>query len=195
MQHWWSSLTAFQQVAWAITIPVTLIFALQTILTFAGVGGHHMMTDMHGDFDVSHDHGSFQLFNFRNFINFFLGFGWSIIALEGSISNQFLLITISFIIGILLVAIVMGIFYGMSRMAQSGNMDIHNAVGQIAEVYLSIPPARSGAGKIHVTIQGALRELDAMTAGERIATNQWVKVTNILDNQILLVEHIAHPQS
>src|SRR5690606_9342597 len=99
------------------------------------------------------------------------------------------------IIGILLVAIVMGIFYGMSRMAQSGNMDVRNAIGQVAEVYLSIPPARSGVGKIHVTIQGALRELDAMTAGERIATNQWVKVTNILDNQILLVEHIAQPQN
>jgi hypothetical protein len=188
MDTWWNSLTTFELVAWSITLPVTLIFAIQTVLTFAGVGGHHLLGEIHHDFDGSHDHGSFQLFNFRNFINFFLGFGWSLIALNSTISNRFILITLSCLIGIVLVAIVMSLFYGLSRMSQSGNLELKNAIGQVAEVYLTIPASQSGIGKIHIKIQGALRELDAMASGQSIPTGQWVKVTGVINDDLLLVE-------
>ena len=189
MEIWWSSLTTFEQVAWSITLPVTLIFAIQTVLTFAGIGGHDFMGDT--DHDFSGDHGSLQFFNFRNFINFFLGFGWSLIALNDTISNRFILITISCVIGIALVAVVMSLFYGLSKMSQSGNLELKNAIGKVAEVYLTIPSSQSGIGKIHIKIQGSLRELDAMATGQSIPTGQLVKVTNIINDDLLLVEPLS----
>ncbi len=191
METWWSSLSTFEQVAWSITLPVTLIFAIQTVLTFAGVGGHHMLGDVHHDSDTDHDHGSPQFFNFRNFINFFLGFGWSLIALDGTISNRFILITLSCLIGVALVAVVMSLFYGLSQMSQSGNLELKNAIGKVAEVYLTIPSAQSGIGKIHVKIQGSLRELDAMANGQSIPTGQLVKVTSVINDDLLLVEPLS----
>ncbi len=188
MQAWWSSLSTFEQVAWSITLPVTLIFAFQTVLTFAGVGGHHMMGGMHHDFDGNHDHGSLQFFNFRNFINFFLGFGWSLVALDATISNHFILITISCLIGVALVAIVMSLYYGLSQMSQSGNLELKNAIGKVAEVYLTIPSSQSGIGKIHIKVQGSLRELDAMANGQSIPTGHLVKVTSVINDDLLLVE-------
>lgn len=189
MELWWSSLTTFERVAWSITLPVTLIFAIQTVLTFAGVGGDHFMGDIEHDF--SGDHGSLQFFNFRNFINFFLGFGWSLIALNDTISNRFILITVSCIIGIILVAVVMSLFYGLSKMSQSGSLELKNAIGKVAEVYLTIPSSQSGIGKVHIKIQGSLRELDAMATGQSIPTGQLVKVTNVINDDLLLVEPLS----
>ena len=189
MEMWWNSLSTFEKVAWSITLPVTLIFAIQTVLTFAGIGGDGMPGD--GDGDFSGDHGPLQYFNFRNFINFFLGFGWSLVALEGTISNRFILITISCLIGIILVAVVMSLYYGLSKMSQSGTLELKNAIGKVAEVYLTIPSNQSGTGKIHVKIQGSLRELDAMASGQSIPTGQLVKVTNVINDDMLLVEPLS----
>lgn len=188
METWWASLSEFDKVIWIITIPASIIFIIQMILTFMGM-------DSSGDIDVSSSdvdgaEQPFQLFTFRNFINFLLGFGWTSIALKSAIGSKFILVLLSTLSGILLVFLVMYIFYSLSKLQQSGNMEIKNAVNQIAEVYLTIPAFKGGAGKIHVKIQGGIREVDAITNGERILTGQRVKVINIINNNLLLVEPV-----
>lgn len=88
-----------------------------------------MDVDVSADTATDGDSGPFQLFTFRNFINFLLGFGWSIISFEKAIENQFVLILVSAVIGVLLVMAVMAIFRFMSRMEQSGTINMANAVG------------------------------------------------------------------
>jgi hypothetical protein len=74
-------------------------------------------------------------------------------------------------------------------MTQSGNLDLRNAIGLEAEVYLSIPESNSGKGKVHISVQGALRELDAGTGGDRIPTGSRVKVKSV-SNNVLIVEKV-----
>ena len=102
MEEWWSSLGLFMQSVWCITLFASLVFVIQTIMTFIGMdtdGG--MDVDVSADTATDGDSGPFQLFTFRNFINFLLGFGWSIISFEKAIENQFVLILVSAVIGVL----------------------------------------------------------------------------------------------
>lgn len=188
MQEWWASLDVFMKVMWFITATASLIFIVQTIMTFVGM-------DSDANLDTNMDGGSmtdafpFQLFTFRNFVNFFLGFGWTAIVLHGKV-NGTLTIIISCLVAILLVAAVMYIFYLMSKMEQSGNISTSSAVGCRGNVYLKIPAAKSGEGKVQITIQGAVREYDAITEGEALPNGAPIQVTAVVNETTLSVERI-----
>ena len=189
MEEWWSSLGLFMQSVWCITLFASLVFVIQTIMTFIGMdtdGG--MDVDVSADTTADGDSGPFQLFTFRNFINFLLGFGWSIISFEKAIVNQFVLILVSAVVGVLLVMAVMAIFRFMSRMEQSGTIRVANAVGCKGNVYLKIPGEKRGEGKVQISIQGAIREFDALTAGEELETGAPIKVVEVVNDSTLLVE-------
>ena len=66
-------------------------------------------------------------------------------------------------------------------------MDAHNAVAQTAKVYLTIPARRGGTGKVMLTLQERLVEMDAVTDfGKDIKTDSMVQVVSATDN-ILVV--------
>lgn len=188
MQAWWSSLDIYMQILWVITLTASLIFIIQTILTFIGMDSDGGLDLPDGDIDVNtHTEAfPFQLFTFRNFINFFLGFGWTAISLEGK-THPILAIILSILVGIALVAAVMYIFYLMSKMEQSGNIEITSAIGCKGNVYLTIPGKRTGEGKVQISIQGAIREFDAMTDGEILHNGTPIQVMDILNENMLLV--------
>ncbi|MFC5282553.1 hypothetical protein [Pedobacter alpinus] len=188
MNNWWASLDTFDQTIWLITIPVTVIFVLQMIFTFLGMDSNNDLdADFDGDMSSEHGQAPFQLFTFRNFTNFLLGFGWTVICFKNVIPNQGILILLGVIVGCALVAAVMYIFISMTKLSQQGNMDINNALNQTAEVYLTIPAKKTGLGKVHIQIQGTLREIDAITLGDKIPTGSQVKILSVTKNNLLLV--------
>ena len=86
----------------------------------------------------------------------------------------------------------MWMFRWLSTMQQSGNIDVFKcAVGCQGKVYLTIPAARSGAGKVQITINETVREYDALTdSDEAIKTGTPIKVVEVLDPSTLLVEEL-----
>lgn len=189
MITWWTSLSTAMQVLWAITLSASLIFVIQTVMTFLGLGDHD------ADFDLDTSDGSFDadpsmnLLTFRNLVNFCLGFGWTAVLMHEKIQSNALLIIVSVIVGILLVTVVMWIFKWLSGMQQTGNIDVHkSAVGCEGKVYLTIPGERKGEGKVQITINNAVREYDAVTDGETIPTGKAIKVTEVINDYTLLVE-------
>lgn len=192
MITWWTSLSTAMQVLWAITLSASLIFVIQTVMTFLGLGDHD------ADFDLDTSDGSFDadpsmnLLTFRNLVNFCLGFGWTAVLMHEKIQSNALLIIVSVIVGILLVTVVMWIFKWLSGMQQTGNIDVHkSAVGCEGKVYLTIPGERKGEGKVQITINNAVREYDAVTAGETIPTGKAIKVTEVINDYTLLVEELT----
>ena len=192
MITWWTSLSTAMQVLWAITLSASLIFVIQTVLTFLGLGDHD------ADFDLDTSDGSFDadpsmnLLTFRNLVNFCLGFGWTAVLMHEKIQSNALLIIVSVIVGILLVTVVMWIFKWLSGMQQTGNIDVHkSAVGCEGKVYLTIPGERKGEGKVQITINNAVREYDAVTDGETIPTGKAIKVTEVINDYTLLVEELT----
>ena len=67
----------------------------------------------------------------------------------------------------------------MIRMQASGSIDLRNAIGATCTVYLRIPVAGEGRGKVTVKIQGRSMECAAMSDGPPIATGGLVKVVSV----------------
>lgn len=201
MNEWWTALDSFEKALWAITLIATVIFIFQTIATFMGMDSDSGLdADFNGDMDggdlsggMDGDGGEgmpFQLFTLRNFINFFLGFGWTVISLQDNIESRPLTLVIGVVVGALLVAAVMYMFYYMGKLAESGNMKISNALNKTVQVYLTVPAEKQGMGKVHIKLQDSLRELDAITDGEAIASGSMARVKEIIDGKLLLIEKI-----
>lgn len=201
MAAWWATLSVAMKVLCGVTLAASLIFLIQTIATFIGadssgidagdldgglgdMGGMDAADAMDGDTG-----GGSNLYTFRNLINFMLGFGWSMILLQGSIRSTSLLIAVSVLVGIGLVAIVMYMFRALSSMQQSGNINVYrSAVGCKGTAYLTIPGERSGEGKVQIVISDAVREYNAQTEGDTIKTGTPIQVTEVINGNTLLVE-------
>jgi len=193
MTEWWTSLDLFMKILWCIAIASSLIFIIETVLTFIGAD---VEMDMDTDFDVP-DGGfegdpSMNLYTFRNLVNFLLGMSWTAILLQEQIASKALLMIIAFAVGALPVFAVMMMFKGLSKMQQSGNLDVYkSAIGCNGKVYLTVPAERKGTGKVQININNSVREYDALTDSEDdLKTGTSIKVTEVLDTNTLLVEEI-----
>lgn len=191
MTEWWTSLDLFMKILWCIAIASSLIFIIETILTFIGAD-----VEMDTDIDVA-DGGfegdpSMNLYTFRNLVNFLLGMSWTAIILNDQIASKALLMLIAFAVGALLVAAVMYMFKWLSKMQQSGNINIfQSAAGCNGKVYLTIPAERKGTGKVQISINESIREYDALTDSEtELKTGTAIKVVEVIDSSTLLVEEI-----
>ena len=191
---WWADLSPVMKLLWGVTLTATLIFIIQTVMTFLGADADSTDFDMDVDTsmdgsDLSNIDSGANLYTFRNFVNFFLGFGWTAIILQPSVKSTAVLVIISVLVGIALVALVMYMFKWLYSMQQSGNINVYkSAVGCQGKCYLRIPGERAGEGKVQITIQGAVREYNAVTDGDDIKTGASVKVLEAVDANTLLVE-------
>ena len=191
METWWSSMDIMLQIAWVIALITSLIFVIQMIMTFIGMDSNADFSVDMGDPSISETTSTpFQLFTFRNFINFFLGFSWSYIVFSGMLQSQFWIIFISVLIGLFVVAGVMFIFVALSKMEENGNISISQAVGLTASVYIPIPAHKEGKGKIQISVNGSFHELDAITnSSEKLTSGSAVKVVAV-EHNLVIVEKI-----
>jgi membrane protein implicated in regulation of membrane protease activity len=184
------------KILWGVTLTATLVFIIQSILTFIGADADSNFdvdvdTSMDGS-DLSNIDGGANLYTFRNFVNFILGFGWSAILLQDSIPSVALRMVVAVLIGVALVVIVMYLFKWLYSMQQSGNISLEkSARGCEGKVYLTIPAARGGEGKVQITIAGAVREYNAITESEGVLkTGTPIRVVDVVNANTLLVEEI-----
>ena len=173
-----------------IAVPFTLIFVLQLIFSLIVGDTDH---DASGNIDsaIDSDQGMpFQFFTLKNMTAFFTILGWSGIACVNAGLGNVLIVLISVLCGLIMMVIMSSIFYFMSKLVETGNLDIKNAINKTGSVYIPIPASRKGQGKIQVKVQSALRELDAITdETENIKTGTIVIVTEVIDNNILVVKN------
>lgn len=190
MTAWWDSLSIFSQVLACMAIPATLILLIQTVLMFIGIGDHdgadadspdagadvhfdsvgdtdvhdgvfgHELTD--GDHDPSGIEG-LKIFSVRGIVAFFVVFGWVGIVLDSYGVHQALSVLLAAVCGFGMMIIIALLFKAVMKLQNEGNIDNRNALGAAGRVYLTIPPCRSGEGKINVTIQGTYCERSAVT--------------------------------
>ena len=184
---WWAEKEMLEQIYWCFAIPSSLAFVIIILTTFIGgnVGGDAGDADM----DVEADEGiGFQFFTIKNMVGFFTIFSWTgLVCIDSGYGLGTTLIA-STASGTAMMAIMAFIFYMLSKLVDSGTMDLKNAIGNVGEVYLPIKGNRDSFGKVQINVQGQLRTLDAMTDGEDdLRTGVVVEVLDIINNQILLV--------
>lgn len=185
----WSEVGIFEQVFWVITIPATVIFLVLLVLTVLGSDAD---VDVDTDVDAGIADGDtipFQFLSLKNIVAFFAVFGWSGIGFIHAGLSSWLIILLATICGLLMMTAMAALFYFMSRLAESGTLNMKNAIGKLGEVYLVIPAKRGGMGKVQLNVQGSIRTLDAITdEPETIPTSSIIQVIDVIDEQILLVK-------
>jgi hypothetical protein len=82
------------------------------------------------------------------------------------------------------------IFLGMRRLQSDGTLVIDNAIGKKGTVYLTVP--EKGTGVVNVSVQGAMRNLDAVSEkGVRLPTGSLIVVTGVTGGNILVVAELV----
>jgi membrane protein implicated in regulation of membrane protease activity len=198
-----SELSWIEIIYWGATIIGGTLFILRTILLLVGGGldthelDHPMETDLligqdaHIDTHSTETHPdsdfSFRLLSMQGLTAFFMMFGLVGLALVKANLATPLTILGGGAAGLFAVWLISLLFAQMKRLQSSGTIDIHNAVGQSGSVYLPIPA--KGTGQVQVTVQGALKIMDAVSQnGQTIKTGEAIQVTGVLDSKTLIVE-------
>lgn len=187
--EWFSNLEPGIKIYWIIALVSSVVFLIQTIVSFIGIGDFDTDLDVGGG-DGMDSSGFSDLLSMRNAINFLLGLGWGGVCFYDVIPNGFLLAIVAILCGLAFVAIFVYVFKKMMKLESNGAFDINTAMGQTCDVYLRIPANRTGAGKVQISFNGSVQELDAVTDGDMIPSGTKVTIVEILNNKILRVEKL-----
>jgi len=219
MAAWWESLSQIQHIFAYIALPATIILILQTLLALFGLGdsdadasadagagvgfdgdGIPDITDTGVDLDGDgipdsaeaggDGGGGLALFSLRGILAFFAVGGWAGVAAAGVINSALFAAACALIAGTVALYAVALLFKYTARLQSAGNLNLYNAVGKTATVYVTIPASRAGAGKVHVILQERYSELDAVTDEETpLRTGTVVEIVGVADENTLLVAH------
>lgn len=179
---WWQALSLLEKIFICIAIPSTVLLVVQFILTLIGIDGN-ADGDVDGNFDgidldgdgipdtdapgdSFNDGVGFRLFSLRSLIAFFAVMSWTGFAMAGAGVHPAITCLVAVAAGFVMMLAVALIYYFFAKMQTSGNVNIQNAVGTSGSVYLSIPPKRSGKGKVNLVVQERFGEYDAVTDEE-----------------------------
>lgn len=155
----------------------------------AGDVDHSGLHQGHGDTDLS-----FKALSFQGITAFGMMFGIVGLAMlrQSKLAPPWALLG-GLAAGFGSVYVLKEIYGAASNLQSSGNIDIHNAIGQKGDVYLHIPP--DGAGQVRVSVQDHLKVFDAVSQGHtEIQTGERVQVVALGANNILVVKKIDENQ-
>ncbi len=187
INQWWDALSSPHQVFWFIAIIFSVLFFIQFILLLIGFD-----SDSDGEFALQGDSGSiehdFSALSARSIIAFFMFFGWTGVLAMGNQLSVWIAVALATGVGLTAMFIVAYLMFKFAQLEQSGTLNFYHALDQLGEVYLPIPAHQDGRGKIHLKIDGTVREMDAITDGEMLKTGSHVKVIDIMEDNTLKVE-------
>lgn len=181
-----SNLDTLHQVFWVCAVLASAVFVVQFILTIMGMDHSDVDVDFDGA-DTMDLGGGLNLFTIKNLVGFFMGFGWAGICFSESISSQLLLTLVAILAGCLFVTMFVFIYKQTRKLDRNGAFDIQDCLGQTASVYIRIPEGGKGKGKVQISINGSVQELDALTDEDMIPSGQNVKITEIVDKETVKV--------
>jgi hypothetical protein len=156
------------------------------LLLFQIVGGFAGTDDAHHG--AHGGHGVFQLPALRVLSAALAGFGVAGMGLRSSGVSAPLAAAGAVATALVAGAAVAALTRALLRFERDGAVRLSGAVGRPATVYVSIPPAGGGAGKVQLALQGRVVEATAVS-GETasLATGAPVVVVDVTDGETLVV--------
>ena len=198
MINWWNGLELVQQIFALIAIPSTAILIIQTVLQLIGIGGDDVPEDIDGDgipdsdLDAAAADDGLSLFSIRGILSMLCITGWLGVGLLETALPDWAAILIAVAAGVATLIGIAFLMRGIYKLQSSGNIDISNAIGKVAQVYIPIPAAGAGSGKVTITLQEKFCEYTAITAAaEALKTGSYVRVVSVSDGGVLLVEPLT----
>lgn len=164
-----------------------LFIAWFFLLMMGGIAGG-ILDGVGLDVDMGADL-SFKAFTFQGIIAFIMMFGLVGLALSRSDQGDMMALFAGTVAGGASMWSMGKLFQAFHSVQSSGNMNIENAIGQDGTVYMRIKPGE--VGQIQVTIQGAMRTLDAIASDSslHLKTGATVTVDKIVAGRMVVVPY------
>ncbi len=162
---WLKSLSVTEHVFFWIAIAGSAALVIQIIVMLCSFAGMDADVSDTFDGDVDSD-GGLSFFSVKAITAFFALGGWCGFATASSINNVWTPVLVAIATGSAALVGVGFAMRGISKLQCSGNLVKEKLTGMTATVYVTVPAARSGRGKITLTAQGKFTELDAVTDDE-----------------------------
>lgn len=179
------------QVFWAMALVSSLVFIIQTVMLFIGFD-----SDTDADFGAdsageAFDASGFHLVSVKTIICFILGFGWTGVLFWNRFEDHLWLGLLAAVVGLAFMALIAWLLSLVMKLDRNNTFEIRQTIGLVADVYLRIPADKSDTGKVTVSVNGSMHELNAMSESDKaIATGSRVRVTGVIDGETVLVEEL-----
>lgn len=197
---WWSTLSLLQKIFFCVACASTLLLLIQIIMMIVGFGSD-------GDLDADGIDGGvdgfeeaadgltldsdvgLSLFTVKTLSSFFAIGGW--VGFAVSDLGNLPAILIALLSGTIALVGMAFIMKRLASLQSEGNINYSNAIGKIANVYLTIPANNGGCGKINLTLQERFIEANAITNdAEEIRTGAMVKIVSIIDDTFVVTKNM-----
>ena len=191
MKEWFENLSVMEQIFFWLGIVSTLFMLVQIVLMSLSSFGGDIDIDGDGDIDVDTDSGV-SIFTVKSITAFFAVGSWSGLLTCALVADklQWVAILVALAAGAAGMSVMVLLLRAIVKLQCNGAFEIDKTVGQQATVYVSIPPARSGRGKITMNAQGKFVEIDAVTdADTRLAVDEVVEIIST-DNECAVVRRM-----
>ena len=191
MKEWFEALSVMEQIFFWLGIVSTLFMIVQIILMSLSSFGGDIDIDGDGDIDVDTDSGV-SIFTVKTVTAFFAVGSWSGLLTCALVSDklQWLAIIVALVAGGAAMLLMALLLRAIVKLQCNGAFEIEKIVGSTATVYVSIPPSRSGRGKITMNAQGRFVELDAVTDSDcKLAVDEVVEIVST-ENECAVVRRI-----
>ena len=163
-------------------------------LFLAGLAGfsaeHEFGTDVDTDHDAGGgDHGNWFLgiLSVRALTSalLFFGLGGLTALYYGAVELQAFGIALA--AGAAALYAVAAIMRSLSHLKHDGTTRVERSVGRTGTVYLRVPAAKNGAGKIQLMLQNRTVEYQAVTPGDELATGTPIRVVAVVNSDTVEV--------
>ncbi len=216
MTEWWNALDMALKILYCVTVPATVVLIIQTVLMIIGFGdsgagidtsdvsGLDLSPDADMDIDADAmsaadaldmqdggnpaDFSAMHLLTLQTVIAFLTVFGWSAITSLSAGGQLWLSLLIGAALGFAAMLLIAKLVQLSSRLAENGTAELKNALGESAVVYLPVPAAGEGYGKVTLTLQGSFTECEAVSfEPQPLSVGTTVRVIDVREN-VLVVE-------
>lgn len=191
MKEWFNNLLWYEHIYLWLGVVSTVFLIVQIIMMCFSSFGGDVDLDGDGDIDVDTDSGV-SIFTVKSITAFFAVGSWSGLLTCSLITDRldWVSILVAVVTGIAAAAVVVVIMKAIVKMQSNGILQPEKLIGKRATVYVTIPAARGGMGKITLEAQGKFMEFDAVTdEEEKLSYNMPVEIVQA-NNECMIVKSI-----
>lgn len=171
------------------------ILLIQFVMTLIGMDDVDDVPDDAPDADPAsaedgHTSHVFGVLSFRTIVAAITFFGLTGLAMSSSGARAELTFVVALAAG---VAAMYGVWWLMQllvRLKSDGTARVERAIGKTGTVYLRIPGARAGQGKVTVNLQNRTVEYRAVTDRDELPTGASIVVTAVVDADTVEVQAV-----
>jgi hypothetical protein len=176
LANWWQSMALAEQIWWSVVVIATILLFIITLL------------DLFGDEPEEDTAKHNTPINVSNILFFLTILGWGRFLLDRLVSNEYVAIGIAAGVAGLVTTLWHWFYPTLKRRAQAPMVELPDQLDSTGQVLQSVPPHRNGFGKVQVNVGSGRQSLDAITAGQALPAGAPVRVVDIIDDRVVLVE-------